>query len=79
MVVTRDQATQNAQQIIRDVFNFGTNSPLEKALMENDLLDFTDWMLLMVANLEFLTYNDNGTRKHLSLGQKDSSIPDVRA
>jgi hypothetical protein len=69
MVVTRDQATQNAHWINRDVFNFGANSPLEKALTENDLLDVTDWILLMAANLESLTYNDNGTKKHLSLGQ----------
>jgi hypothetical protein len=37
--------------------------------MENDLLDVTDWMMLMVANLESLTYTDNGTKKQLSLGQ----------
>jgi hypothetical protein len=69
MVSTRDQAAQNAQQIIGDVFNFSANSPLEKALMENDVLDVTDWTMLTVANLESLTYTDNGAKKHLSLGQ----------
>jgi hypothetical protein len=69
MVVMHDQATQNTQQITRDVFNLGANSPLEKALMENDLLDVTDWMLLVVAKLELLIYNNNGAKKHLSLGQ----------
>jgi hypothetical protein len=69
MVTTRDQAAQNTQQIIRDVFNLGANSPLEKALTENDLLDVTDWTMLTVANLESLTYTDNGAKKHLSLGQ----------
>jgi hypothetical protein len=38
----------NAQQIIRDVFNLGANSSLEKAITENDLMDITDWMLLTV-------------------------------
>jgi hypothetical protein len=32
MVTTREQVTQNAQQIIRDVFNLGANSSLEKHL-----------------------------------------------
>jgi hypothetical protein len=69
MVTTREQATQNAQQIIRDTFDLSANSPLEKALTKNDLMDITDWMLLMVSNLESLTYNNNGTKKHPSLGQ----------
>jgi hypothetical protein len=68
MVTTREP-TQNAQKIIRDVFNVGANSSLEKALTENGLMDITDWMLLTVSNLELLTYNDNGTEKHPSLGQ----------
>jgi hypothetical protein len=71
MVTTREQATQNAQQIIRDVFNLGAHSSLEKALTKNGLMDITDWMLLMVSNLELLTYNDNGTEKHPSLGQQN--------
>jgi hypothetical protein len=69
MVTTCDQVAQNAQWIIRDVFNFSANSPLEKALTENDLVDVTDWTMLMVANLESLTYTDNGAKKHFSLGQ----------
>jgi hypothetical protein len=69
MVITGDQAAQNAKRIIRDVFNLGANSPPEKALTENDLFDVTDWTMLMVANLESLTYTHNGAKKHLSLGQ----------
>jgi Golgi nucleoside diphosphatase len=69
MVTTCDQAAQNAQWITRHVFNLGASSLLEKALMENDLLDVTDWTMLTVANLELLTYTDNGAKKHLSLGQ----------
>jgi hypothetical protein len=71
MVTTRERATQNSQQIIRDVFNLGANSSLEKALTENDLMDITDWMLLMVSDLDSLTYNDNGTQKHLGRGPRN--------
>jgi hypothetical protein len=51
MVTTREQATQNAQRIIRDVFNLGANFSLEKALTENGLMDITDWMPLMVSKI----------------------------
>jgi hypothetical protein len=34
-------------------------------------MDMADWMLLMVSNLESLTYNNNGTEKHPSLGQQN--------
>jgi hypothetical protein len=39
MVTTHEQATQNAQWIIRDVFNLNANSSLEKALTKNGLMD----------------------------------------
>ena len=62
MVTTRDQTLQNAQRIIRDVFNTGANSALEKAFTENDLLDVHDWMHLSVEDLKSVTYDDNGTK-----------------
>ena len=69
MVTTRDQTLQNAQRIIRDVFNTGANSALEKAFTENDLLDVHDWMHLSVEDLKSVTYDDNGTKTHLPMGQ----------
>ena len=69
MVTTRDQTLQNAQRIIRDVFNTGANSALEKAFTENDLLDMHDWMHLSVEDLKSVTYDDNGTKTHLPMGQ----------
>jgi hypothetical protein len=69
MVTARDQKIQNAQRIIRDVFNCGANSPLKKTLTANDLLDISDWMHLSVEDLKLLVYDNNGTEMHLNLGQ----------
>jgi hypothetical protein len=34
-------------------------------------MDITNWMLLTVSDLDLLTYNDNGTQKHLGRGPQN--------
>jgi hypothetical protein len=45
------------------VFACSADSPLGKALTKTNLMDISEWMLLMVANIEALKYDDSGTEK----------------
>jgi hypothetical protein len=48
-----------AQHVIRDVFDFAADSPLEKALTEVAFMDVASWFTISDDKLKGLTYIDN--------------------
>jgi hypothetical protein len=57
-----------AQHIIRDVFDFAADSPLEKALTEAAFMDVASWFTISDDVLKGLTYIDNKVHRPLKLG-----------
>jgi hypothetical protein len=57
-----------AQHIIRDVFDFAADSPLEMALTEAAFMDVASWFTVSDDELKGLTYIDNKVHRPLKLG-----------